>query len=70
MSYQGKKPNIKWYEIDLNQQNRITLFPAKQSLEDFFKEFCDSIYPLEEGVDPVWEAVKATVEWTKKNNGK
>ena len=58
--------------IDLDQQNHITLFPAKQSSEKAAKEYCPkrpSYSKDNQDVNRrVRKAFKAGAEWAKENN--
>jgi len=49
----------------LNQQNYITFFPVKQSLEEAVKIYSA---PYNEGYQSIEDAFKAGAEWAKKNN--
>jgi len=59
-------PNVELLDdIHLNQQDHITLFPVKQSLEKAVKIYSA---PFNEDYQSIEDAFKAGAEWAKKNN--
>ena len=57
------------YYISINQQNHITLFPAKQSLEevaDIWSTNIDNVHPADSYIAK--QGFIAGAEWAKKNN--
>lgn len=69
-----KCDSIQGYKVHLNQQNHITLFPAKQSLEesieiDFNYRIKNQLYyPSISDKEDHRRTFLAGVEWAKKNN--
>lgn len=66
-----KHPKEGLAPIYLDHQNHITLFPAKQSLEEAFEDWWNSDFEFTAMGDPeacYMETFKAGAEWAKKNN--
>lgn len=60
-----------YYKIHLDQQNHITLFPAKQSLEEAADEWSinpDNVHPADSYIAK--KSFMAGAEWAKSNNYK
>lgn len=61
------------YMIQQDSNNHVALFlPTENSIKDkeeeisnAYKEFCSKLYPIEQGVDPAWEAWKEAIKWYK-----
>ena len=76
--WQGYKNDMNAYHtIHLNQQNHITIFPVKQSLESAIEEFFENNSPSTFDTqmrkysyrsDQIEKAIKHGAEWAKKNN--
>lgn len=57
-----------YYRVQLNSQNHITLFPAKQFLEEAVEEHVKFFHPYLENIHERKESFIAGAEWAKKNN--
>jgi len=69
ISYESKKSDIQWDKVYLDQQNHITLFPPKQSLEEACEEYILENPAFAYGKDSLLErGFLAGAEWAKKNN--